>query len=102
LDNNYTKKFGYFKKACVLYFYGRFNDSFEEIAKAAKIIQDQKEHEKQKQTILEKRWKFKLCLDDNFELPIPIETIDPAKVDEKFLTKMDINGVDLASIKMFI
>jgi hypothetical protein len=38
LDNNYTKKFGYFKKACVLYFYGRFNDSFDEIAKAAKII----------------------------------------------------------------
>jgi hypothetical protein len=40
LDNNYNKKFGYFKKACVLYFYGRFNDSFDEIAKAAKIIQD--------------------------------------------------------------
>lgn len=102
LDGNYTKKFGHFKKACVLFFYGRYNDSFDEVAKAAKIIQDQKEVEKEKQRILEKRWKFKLCLDDNFELPIPIETIDPAKVDEKFLIKMDIPGVELASIKMFI
>ena len=38
LDNNYTKKFGFLKKACVLFFYGRFNDAFDEIAKAVKII----------------------------------------------------------------
>jgi hypothetical protein len=38
LDNNFTKKFGLFKKACVLFFYGRFNDAFDEAAKAAKII----------------------------------------------------------------
>ena len=48
LDNNYTKKFGFLKKACVLFFYGRMNDSFDEVAKAAKIIQEQKEIEKQK------------------------------------------------------
>ena len=29
LDNNYTIKFGLFKKACVLYFYGRYNDAFD-------------------------------------------------------------------------
>jgi len=92
LDNNYTKKFGLFKKACVLFFYGRYNDAFEEIAKAVKIIQDQKEIEKQKQLVLEKRWRFKLGLDDGFELPIPIEQIDPAKVDEKFLKKMDLGN----------
>lgn len=40
LDNNYTKKFGLLKKACVLNFYGRVNDAFDEVAKAAKIIQD--------------------------------------------------------------
>lgn len=40
LDNMYTKKFGLLKKACVLYFYGRFNDAFDEIAKAVKIIQE--------------------------------------------------------------
>jgi hypothetical protein len=38
LDGNYTKKFGLLKKACVLKFYGRMNDAFDEIAKAAKII----------------------------------------------------------------
>jgi hypothetical protein len=38
LDDNYTKKFGLLKKSCVLYFYGRFNDSFDVIAKSAKII----------------------------------------------------------------
>lgn len=38
LDNNYTVKFGLLKKACVLAFYGRYNDSFDEVAKAAKII----------------------------------------------------------------
>ena len=46
LDNNFTIKFGIFKKACVLFFYGRYNDSFEQVAKAAKIIQDQREIEK--------------------------------------------------------
>ena len=48
LDNNFTIKFGLLKKACVLFFYGRYNDAFDEIAKAAKIIQDQREIEKQK------------------------------------------------------
>jgi hypothetical protein len=38
LDNNYTLKFGLFKKACVLYFYGRYNDAFDLIAKAAEIV----------------------------------------------------------------
>ena len=46
LDNNFTIKFGLLKKACVLFFYWRYNDSFEQVAKAAKIIQDQREIEK--------------------------------------------------------
>lgn len=29
LDDNFTKKFGLLKKACVLYFYGRYGDAFE-------------------------------------------------------------------------
>lgn len=45
LDNKYTVKFGILKKACVLYFYGRYNDAFDEIAKAARIVQEQKEIE---------------------------------------------------------
>lgn len=38
LDENYNRKFGLLKKSCVLFFYGRYNDSFDEIAKAVKII----------------------------------------------------------------
>ncbi len=38
LDNNFAIKFGMLKKACVLKFYGRFNDSFDVIANAAKIV----------------------------------------------------------------
>ena len=102
LDNQYTIKFGFLKKACVLFFYARFNDAFDEVAKAAKIIQDQREVEKQKQQIIEKRWKFKLGLDDGFELPMPIETVDPNKVDEKFLKKLDLQGVAVATLKLYI
>jgi hypothetical protein len=38
LDNKYTRKFGLLKKACVLFFYGRFNDAFDVIAEGAHII----------------------------------------------------------------
>lgn len=102
LDNNYTLKFGLLKKACVLFFYGRYNDAFDEVAKAAKIVQDQREIEKQKQQIIERRWKFKLGLDEGFELPMPIDTIDPAKVDEKFLKKLDLQGTSISTMKLYI
>jgi len=46
LDDNYTKKFGLLKKACVLYFYGRYGDAFDQIANAAEIIKNQREIEK--------------------------------------------------------
>ena len=44
--NMFSKKFGMLKKSCVLLFYGRANDAFDEIAKAASIIKDQRELEK--------------------------------------------------------
>lgn len=37
LDENFYKKFGKLKKACVLFFYGRFNDAFRRVAEAAKV-----------------------------------------------------------------
>ena len=48
VDAKYTRKFGLLKKACVLFFYGRYNDAFEIVAEAAHIIQEDKEIEKQK------------------------------------------------------
>ena len=47
VDDNYCKKFGMLKKASVLMFYGRENEAFNEIAKAVKIVQDQKQHDAQ-------------------------------------------------------
>lgn len=40
--NQFAQKFGILKKASVLLFYGRANDAFDEVAKAAQIIKDQK------------------------------------------------------------
>jgi hypothetical protein len=39
-DDQFKKKFGLLKKASVLMFYGRSNDAFDEIAKAAAIIKE--------------------------------------------------------------
>jgi hypothetical protein len=42
-------------------------------------------------------------LDEGFELPIPIEQIDPTKVDESFLRKMELNGtIPLSALKLYI
>lgn len=41
-------------------------------------------------------------MDEGFEFPMPIETIDPNKVDEKFLKKLDLQGVDVSTLKLYI
>jgi hypothetical protein len=41
-------------------------------------------------------------MDDGFEFPMPIEQIDPSKVDEKFLKKLDLQGVDVSTLKLYI
>ena len=51
-DNMFSEKFGKLKKACVLFSYGRINDAFDEIARAAKIVQEQKIINKEKQEVL--------------------------------------------------
>jgi hypothetical protein len=52
----FAKKFGLLKKANVLMFYGRSNDAFDEIAKAADIIKKQWETSKATEEALQKRW----------------------------------------------
>ena len=47
LNENYAKKFGLLKKACVLYSYDRYNDAFTTVADAAVIAQKEKEQEKE-------------------------------------------------------
>ena len=55
-DNKFAKKFGILKKASVLFFYGRPNDAFSEIAKAVDIIKQQKTAQKDKDYELQKYW----------------------------------------------
>lgn len=44
------------KKASVLMFYGRYNDAFDQIAKAADIIKKQNVKSKEDQEDLQKHW----------------------------------------------
>ena len=89
-EESFAKKFGLLKKACVLFFYGRYGDAFEQVANAAEIVRAQRETDKQEQQVIERRWKFKLGMDEGFEFPLPLDQIDPAKVDEKMLKKFDL------------
>lgn len=80
-DENYWKKFGHLKKASVLSYYGRENDAHTEVAKACAIIKEQKVVEVQKQESIQRRWKFKLGLDDGFELPFQLDKQHPDLID---------------------
>ena len=41
-------------------------------------------------------------MDEGFEMPIPIDQIDHKKVDEKFLKKLDLQGVSVSTLKLYI
>lgn len=56
IRDDFAKKFGILKKASVLLYYGRANDAFDEIAKAAKIIQKEAEFKKEQEANIQKRW----------------------------------------------
>ena len=47
-DENYVNKFGLLKKGCVLMSYGRWNDAFDALADAVKIVIAQKAIEKER------------------------------------------------------
>lgn len=99
----FAKKFGVLKKASVLLFYGRANDAFDEIAKAAQIIKNQSETKKENELAIQKRWQFKLGIQDGFELPKPLEKIRPEDITDEFLKKIDAGGAtDISTIKLYI
>lgn len=103
LEDNYCKKFGLLKKASVLGYYGRENEAFNEIAKAVQIIKEQKEHDQTMFEAVQKRWRFKLGLDEGFELPFPIDKVHPDDIDYKKLEK-DLDGqkVPIQTVKTYI
>jgi len=101
-DELYKKKFGILKKASVLLFYERANDAFDEIAKAANIIKDQREDVKENELNIQKRWQFKLNLPDGLELPKPFEKVRPEDVTDKFLKQIDGGNCDTATLKLYV
>jgi len=84
-DENFCKKFGYLKKGCVLMFYQRYNDAFDELAKAVNIIKYQKELENDKMDLIKQRWRFKLELDEGFEIPYAIDKVHPDDISDREL-----------------
>ena len=91
LDDLYFKKFGLLKKASLLFLNGRKKDAKLWIATAAEIVQGQRRNNEEKQEAIQSRWKFKLGLDDGFELPekANIKKKPPHEITDEDLTEAD-------------
>lgn len=52
---------------------------------------------------MQRRWKFKLGLDEGFELPFPLDKVHPDDIDSKMLASVDAGaGVPMSTIRMYI
>lgn len=105
LDELYCQKFGLLKKASVLAFYGREKDAKYEIARAATIVANQRRLDEEKQEAIQSRWKFKLGLDDGFELPerANLKKKHPKDITDEDLAECELGpGTTLATVRLFI
>ena len=105
LDDLYYKKFGLLKKASLLNLNGRKKDAKFTIATAAEIVQTQRRKDDEKQEAIQQRWKFKLGLDDGFELPekVNIKKKPPHEITDEDLAEVDFgNGVTIATVRLYI
>lgn len=91
-DENYVNKFGLLKKGCVLMSYGRYNDAFDALADAVKIVKAQKKIEEDRFDLIKDRWIFKLGLEDGFELPAEIMSCHPDSKSDKELAEIVGSG----------
>jgi len=103
-DTAFAKKFGILKKASVLYFYDRPNDAFNNIRKAAEIMKEQHEQNKEKEAGIQKHWQIRLNLPEGLELPdgVSYDKVMPEDITDDFLRKIDGGTGDLASLKLYI
>ena len=102
VDDNYYVKFGHLKKAAALKFYGRNNDAYKEIIKAGEIVKKQRQINRDKDAAIQKRWMFKLGIED-FEPPFPLDKYHPADPRmEKELRTCDLGGVPISTVKLYI
>ena len=105
LDDNFCKKFGLLKKASVLALFGREKDAKYEIAKAATIVAQQRKMDEEKQEAIQQRWKFKLGLDDGFELPerANIKNKHPKDITDEDLAEVELgSNMTLATLRLYI
>lgn len=105
LDDLYYKKFGLLKKASLLNLNGRKKDAKFTIATAAEIVQTQRRKDDEKQEAIQQRWKFKLGLDDGFELPekANIKKKPPHEITDEDLAEVDFGqGVTIATVRLYI
>ena len=95
ITDDFCKKFGYLKKACILYYYGRDKEAKRELAFAGKIVQKEMERDSLRTEAIQKRWKFKLGLDEGFELPetVKLDKFLPENISDAELKSGDHQGV---------
>jgi len=102
LDDNYFKKFGMLKKAAVLLYYERENEAMDEIAKAVEIAKEQRKSEAAKNEAIQRRWQFKLGIDE-IEIPAQMLKTHPDQVTDKELQAVvGDNGVPLATARLYL
>ena len=103
-DENFSMKFGYLKKACVLYQYEWYKEAFLTIAEGAVLV---KAELAQLKVIEEKnklKWKTWLGLPPKLELPKTKEEIlAEKKIDLDYIEKLDVgNNIDPAKVLTYI
>ena len=102
VDSNFCKKFGHLKKAAVLFYYGRENDAFDEIAKAAAIVAEQQKIDEEKNEAIQRRWKFKLGIDDGLDISaLKIEKFHPDDISNKMIAEA-AGSIPISTMRVFL
>lgn len=102
-EENFSMKFGYLKKATVLYSYNRFKEAFLTIAEAAILVKAELKKLKEIENNNKTKWKFKLGLPKNFDIPMSREELlaEP-KLDASLINRMDLGEVDPAKVIIYL
>jgi len=102
-EENFSMKFGYLKKATVLYSYNRFKEAFLTIAEGAILVKAELKKLKEIENNNKTKWKFKLGLPKNFDIPMSRdELLAEPKLDASLINRMDLGEVDPAKVIIYI
>ena len=102
-EQNYAKKFGLLKKACVMFSYERYKDAFELIAEAAEIVKAENKIILEAERALAAKWKFRLGLPPKLDLTDHKDKILKEEViTERFVNSLDLGDIDAPKVVTFI